>query len=170
MRAGWASTGRVAQVCGRGPLCACGVPIVFAPVAAVLPLPLPARASYFGEHVLLARSPCRDRAVVTRLRLLMRRFFALSFSLPTPAPVSALPPLGCCLMFLSFIVPPSQVMGAVVDVEFDDVESVPDILNALHVKVCCPAPCVVCSCCSDLMGGHDFEGARTVASCSVRCH
>jgi len=26
-------------------------------------------------------------------------------------------------------------MGAVVDVEFDDVESVPDILNALHVKV-----------------------------------
>ena len=30
-----------------------------------------------------------------------------------------------------------QVMGAVVDVEFDDMESVPDILNALHVKVRC---------------------------------
>ena len=28
-----------------------------------------------------------------------------------------------------------QVMGAVVDVEFDDMEGVPDILNALHVKV-----------------------------------
>ena len=26
-------------------------------------------------------------------------------------------------------------MGAVVDVEFDDMEGVPDILNALHVKV-----------------------------------
>jgi len=29
----------------------------------------------------------------------------------------------------------AQVMGAVVDVEFDDMEGVPDILNALHVKV-----------------------------------
>lgn len=28
-------------------------------------------------------------------------------------------------------------MGAVVDVEFDDMEGVPDILNALHVKVSC---------------------------------
>lgn len=30
---------------------------------------------------------------------------------------------------------PAQVIGAVVDVEFDDVEDVPDILNALTIKV-----------------------------------
>ena len=31
-------------------------------------------------------------------------------------------------------------MGAVVDVEFDDMEGVPDILNALHVNVRLPSP------------------------------
>jgi len=38
--------------------------------------------------------------------------------------------------FLLLLLPlPPQVIGAVVDVEFDNVEDVPDILNALKVKL-----------------------------------